>query len=314
MVGDTPFVRKDVRAFLDYLASLNQPMLYELPLDVARKGAREMRDLIDVQPRELAVIKDLRCPGPGGEIPLRLYDAEASRNSGPAIVFYHGGGFVIGDIEVYHSLCTEIAAETGLPVISVDYRLAPEHPFPAAPDDCEAAARWVGESPQELGFKVTGLVPMGDSAGGNLTIVTTAALIAEPAAVPVVAQVPIYPITNPISHHESFKSFAEGFFLTSKLMAWFTEQYAGDETDPRMYPLLKADHSRTPPTVVLTAGLDPLRDSGREYAAHLIGQGVDVTCLEARGINHGFITMRKAIPSGMQDLRRVYRALAAMLP
>ena len=203
---------------------------------------------------------------------------------------------MIGDIEVYHSLCTEIAAETGLPVISVDYRLAPENPFPAAPDDCEAAARWVAGSPTELGFKVTGLVPMGDSAGGNLTIVTTAALIAKPAAVPVVAQVPIYPIAGHIAHHESFKRFADGFFLSSKLMGWFTDSYAGDETSPRAYPLLEADHSRTPPTVVLTAGLDPLRDSGREYAAHLISQGVDVTCIEAHGINHGFINHAQGDP------------------
>ena len=228
-------------------------------------------------------------------------------------MFYHGGGFVVGDLEIYHSLCTEIASETGLPVVSVDYRLAPEHPFPAAPDDCEAATRWLAGSPAQLGFPVTGLIPMGDSAGGNLTIVTTAALIAEPAAVPVVAQVPIYPIAGPIAHHESFQAFGDGFFLTSQLMKWFTDAYAGDENDPRTYPLVNADHSRTPPTVILTAGLDPLRDSGREYAQHLIGQGVDVTCLEARGINHGFITMRRAIPSGQQDLKRVYRALAAML-
>ncbi|MXO58682.1 alpha/beta hydrolase fold domain-containing protein [Altererythrobacter salegens] len=313
MASNNHFVRDDVRAFLDYLASLNQPMLYELPVEEARAGARAMGPMVDAEPRELAVIKDHTCPGPGGDIPLRLYDSQADRKPGPAIVFYHGGGFVVGDIEVYHSLCTEIAAETGLPVISVDYRLAPEHPFPAAPDDCEAATRWVAGSPAELGFEVTGLVPMGDSAGGNLTIVTTAALMAKPAAVPVVAQVPIYPIANPIAHHSSFREFADGFFLTSKLMGWFTDQYAGDESDPRMYPMLADDHSMTPPTVVLTAGLDPLRDSGREYAAHLIGQGVDVTCLEARGINHGFITMRKAIPSGQADLKRVYTALAAMM-
>lgn len=313
MPTDTHFVRDDVRAFLDFLEAQNQPMLYDLPLNEAREGARAMGPLVDAEPRKLAVIKDLTCPGPGGEIPLRLYDAKAKRDPGPAIVYYHGGGFVVGDIEVYHSLCTEIAAETGLPVISVDYRLAPEHPFPAAPEDSEAATRWVAGSPAELGFEVTGLVPMGDSAGGNLTIVTTAALIAQPAAVPVVAQVPIYPIAGPIAHHDSFKMFADGFFLTSKLMGWFTDQYDADEKDPRMYPLLHADHSKTPPTVVLTAGLDPLRDSGREYAAHLIQQGVDVTCFEARGINHGFITMRKAIPSGLADLKKLYAALAVMM-
>ncbi|MGX7895526.1 alpha/beta hydrolase [Tsuneonella sp. HG222] len=308
------YVRDDVRAFLDYLASLNQPALYEVPLADARMGARAMGPMVDAEPRELAVIRDLACQGPAGDIPLRLYDPKGDGAASPVIVFYHGGGFVVGDIEVYHSLCSEIAAETGLPVVSVDYRLAPEAPFPAAPDDCEAATRWVAGSPPELGFAVTGLVPMGDSAGGNLTIVTTAALIKEPAAVPVLAQVAIYPIAGEIAHHDSFRDFAEGFFLTSELMNWFTQAYAPDRTSPRNYPLLEADHSRTPPTVVLTAGLDPLRDSGREYAQHLIGQGVDVVCIEAKGIHHGFVTMRKAVPSGRADLQRVYRALAAVLP
>jgi acetyl esterase len=259
------------------------------------------------------VVRDLSCPGPAGPIPLRLFDARAERGPGPAIVFFHGGGFVIGDLDSYASFCSEIAAETGLPVVSVDYRLAPEHPFPAAPDDCEAAARWVAGSPAELGLEITGLVPMGDSAGGNLTIVTTTALMARPAAVPVVAQVPVYPLAGPIAHHESFATFGDGFFLTAEVMGWFTRSYAGAEDDPRCYPLLEADHSRTPPTVVLTAGLDPLRDSGREYAAHLVSQGVDVACFEARGVIHGFVTMRKAIPSTRRDLRRVYAALGAML-
>ena len=308
------YVREDVRAFLDFLKSQDGPQIYELPLHEARAAPRAMGEFADAPARALPVVRDLTCPGPAGPIPLRLFDAQASRGPGPAIVFFHGGGFVIGDLDSYASLCSEIAAETGLPVVSVDYRLAPEHPFPAAPDDCEAAARWVAGSPAELGFEVTGLVPMGDSAGGNLTIVVTAALSAEPADVPVLAQVPIYPIAGPLAHHESFRTFGDGFFLTAAVMGWFTRSYAGAEDDPRCYPLVEQDHSRTPPTVVLTAGLDPLRDSGREYAAHLIAQGVDVACLEARGVIHGFVTMRKAIPSGLADLQRVYRALAAMLP
>ena len=307
------YVRDDVRAFLDFLKAQDGPQIHELPLEEARAAPGAMGQFADEPARELAVVRDLTCPGPAGPVPLRLFDAQASRGPGPAIVFFHGGGFVIGDLDSYASFCSEIAAETGLPVISVDYRLAPEHPFPAAPDDCEAAARWVAGNPAELGFEVTGLVLMGDSAGGNLTIVTTAALLAEPAAVPVVAQVPIYPLAGPIAHHQSFAEFGDGFFLTGEVMGWFTRSYAGPEHDPRCYPLLAADHSRTPPTVVLTAGLDPLRDSGREYAAHLVSQGVDVTCLEARGVIHGFVTMRKAIPSGQGDLKRVYAALKVML-
>jgi acetyl esterase len=307
------YVRDDVRAFLDALKAMDGPQVQELPLDQARAAPGAMGAFADAPAREMAVVRDLSCPGPAGAIPLRLFDAQAERGPGPAIVFFHGGGFVIGDLDSYASFCSEIAAETGLPVVSVDYRLAPEHPFPAAPDDCEAAARWVAGSPAELGFEVTGLVLMGDSAGGNLTIVTTAALMARPAAVPVLAKVPIYPLAGPVAHHESFAAFGDGFFLTAEVMGWFTRSYAGAEDDPRCYPLLEADHSRTPPTVVLTAGLDPLRDSGREYAAHLVSQGVDVACFEARGVIHGFVTMRKAIPSTRRDLKRVYAALEAML-
>ncbi|MBO0750058.1 MAG: alpha/beta hydrolase [Porphyrobacter sp.] len=308
-----PFIRDDVRGFLDFLASMDRPALFEMPLAEARESARAMRPMVDAPPRDLAAVRDLACPGPAGEIPLRVYEPRAEPAPGPAIVYFHGGGFVIGDIEVYDSFCREVAAETGLPVVSVEYRLAPEHPFPAAPDDCEAAARWIAGNPPELGLEVTGLVPMGDSAGGNLTIVTTVALTARPAAVPVVAQVPIYPIASPIEEHESFRLFGNDFFLTREVMGWFTRCYAGDPASPRNYPLLDADHSRTPPTVVLTAGLDPLRDTGREYAAHLIQQGVDVTCLEARGAIHGFVTMRQAIPSVRADLQAIYGALKVLL-
>jgi acetyl esterase len=310
---NSPFVRDDVRGFLDMLKAMDRPQLFDMPLAEARASARLMGPMVDAPSRDVAKMRDLACPGPAGEIPLRLYQPGAEAAPGPVIVFFHGGGFVVGDIEVYHSLCTEIAAETGLPVVSVEYRLAPEHPFPAAPDDCEAAARWIAGNPPELGLKVTGLITMGDSAGGNLTIVTTAALTADPAKVPVVAQVPIYPIASAIEEHESFKMFGGDFFLTREVMGWFTRAYGGDPESPRNFPLLDRDHSRTPPTVVLTAGLDPLRDTGREYAAHLVQQGVDVCCLEARGMIHGFVTMRQAIPSGKRDLQAVYGALEVML-
>merc|ERR1711893_529439 len=134
---------------------------------------RAMGALAEAEPRAMAVQNDLTCPGPAGPIPLRFYDPRAEREPGPCVLFFHGGGFVIGDLEVYDALCTEIAHHLDLPVVSVDYRLAPEHPFPAAPDDCEAAARWIASSPAELDREITGLVITGDSAGGNLTIVTT---------------------------------------------------------------------------------------------------------------------------------------------
>lgn len=311
MNGNDNSMRPDVRALLDMMAAMQQPKLHELPLEEARSPA--LVALVDAPPRDLPVIRDLSCPGPAGDIPLRYYDARDSREAGPAILFLHGGGFVIGNIDTYHSLCTEIAARTGLPVVSVDYRLAPEHPFPAAPDDCEAAARWLAASPAELGFEVTGLIPMGDSAGGNLTIVTTLALADRPAQVPVVMQVPIYPIASAIENHASMREFGAGHFLEGEIMGWFTRCYAPDPASPRNYPLLREDHSQTPPTVLLTAGLDPLRDSGREYGAALASAGVDLTFIEARGMIHGFLQMRKALPSTLRDMDALFAAMAATL-
>jgi acetyl esterase len=271
------YVRDDVRAFLDMLE-----------------------------------IRDLSCPGPGGDIPLRLYDARESRDAGPLAMFLHGGGFTIGDLEVYHAFCSELAALLDLPVVSVDYRLAPEHPFPAAPDDCEAAARWLAGSPAEIGREVTGLVITGDSAGGNLTIVTTNQLCADPAQVPVIVQAPLYPVADDVSGHESYHLFGDSFYLTGATMAWFTAQYAADPNDPRNVPMLGLCDNM-PPAVVLTAGLDPLRDSGRNYARHLIGQGVDVTYMELPGLIHGFVTLRKAIPSGHDDVCAFVMAIKAMI-
>jgi acetyl esterase len=270
-----------------------------------------MGPLAELEPRPLAVIRDLTCPGPAGEIPLRLYDARESREAGPAVVFFHGGGFVIGDLDTHHALCTEIAAVLDLPVIAVHYRLAPECPFPAAPDDCEAATRWVAESPDALGRQVTGLILTGDSAGGNLTIVTTQALMARRAEVPVLVQAPIYPATDE-RPHPSYDEFGEGHLLTKSGMDWFHASYAGESGNCRAFPIL-GDHAKVPPTLVATASLDPIRDQGRAYAAELIAAGSDVIFLEMKGNIHGFLTLRKAIPSGQDDLARIFAGIRLLL-
>ena len=312
MADTEHFVRDDVRAFLDMLEALGGKGVEEVGAVEGRTQMKTLGVLAESPPRNLAVIKDVTCPGPAGDIPLRFYDSKKERGPGPCVVFIHGGGFVIGDIEVYHSLCTEISARLDLPVVSVEYRLAPEHPFPAAPDDCEAAARWIASSPEELGREITGLVITGDSAGGNLTIVTTNQLMNEPADVPVIVQAPIYPVASDVSQHESLRFFGEGFLLTGAAMSWFTDQYGADPKDPRNIPMV-GDCSNTPPTVICTAGLDPLRDSGREYAAHLIQQGTEVVYLEFPGIIHGFTTLRKAMPSGQNDLDAFLDAVELMV-
>lgn len=308
-----PFVRPDVRMFLDFVAASGAPPMHAIGPDAARLGYRQMTQLGELPPRPLAVIRDLACPGPAGPIGLRLYDAREEREAGPVVMFFHGGGFVIGDLESHHPLCTEIALGLDLPVVAVDYRLAPENPFPAAPDDCEAAARWVAGNPAELGRTVTGLMPMGDSAGGNLAIVITQALTDAPAAVPVVLQVPIYPLSDDKPDHASLAAFGQGFLLTDETMRWFGSSYGARRGEKRAFPIHHDNHGATPPTVLITAALDPIRDSGRVYAAELIRAGVDVIFLEMRGTIHGFAQMRKAIPSAQGDLERMFAAVRLML-
>ncbi|GGE74163.1 alpha/beta hydrolase [Sphingomonas prati] len=308
-----PPARPDVRAFLDYLNALPGPRSHEIGAVAARQQMRDSRSLVDLDVGPLAVLRDLSCPRPDGSmIPLRLYDPRPSRAPGPVMVFFHGGGFVIGDLDTHEPACAEIARTLDMPVVSVDYRLAPEYPWPAAPDDCETAARWVATGPADLGFGVTSLVLAGDSAGGTLTVVTALALRDRAADVPVVAQWPIYPAVDKATEYASFAQFADGYFLTREGMAWFHDSYAPNVADWRGSPLIASQHDM-PATLVVTAGLDPLRDQGRAYAAKTIQAGVPTIYREAVGNVHGFISLRRAIPSSQGDLAMCLAVLKPMI-
>ncbi len=309
---DTPFIRPDMKAFLDALAAVDGPAIADMTLAEARASYVALHGMADRPARALPVIRDLSCAGPDGDIPLRLYDARETRGAGPVIMFYHGGGFVIGDLETHHNLCTEIAALMDLPVVAVDYRLAPEHPFPAAIDDCEAATRWVAGSPDDLGREVTGIVTIGDSAGGTATIAIGQVLAANRAAVPVVLQVPIFPLASNAMGSQSLDEFSDGFVLTKGAIEFFDQAYGADRHDPRGFPIL-GDHASAPPTVVVTASLDPIRDSGRDYAKALTDAGADFTFLEMDGVTHSFTNLRQAVPSTQGDLERVVAAMKATL-
>jgi len=307
-----PYVRPDVRQFLDFLNALPGPKSHEVGPAEARAMMMRSRHVADVATGELAVIRNLSCPGPAGEIGLRLYDAREAREPGPLLLFFHGGGFVLGDLDTHEPFCAEMARQLDLPVLAVDYRLAPEHPFPAGPEDCIAAARWAAASPDPLGCSVTGLVPCGDSAGGNLAIVVSLALRDAPAAVPVLAQWPIYPAADPAKGYPSYEDFGEGYLLSRDSMRWYDECYAPDKADWRYTPLLKSQ-AGLPPTLVVTAGLDPIRDQGRAYAAACVQAGVPTVFREAVGQVHGFINLRRAIPSAEADIRGCVAALKLML-
>jgi acetyl esterase len=308
-----PFVRPDVRAFLDYLNALPGPKSHEVGPNMARTMMLASRHVADAPAGDLAVIRNLSCPGPqGNEIPLRLYDAREERKAGPLVLFFHGGGFVLGDLDTHEPFCAEMARAMDLPVLAVDYRLAPEHPFPAGVEDAIAAARWAAQSPADVGRQVTGLVPCGDSAGGNFAIVVSLALRDEPAAVPVLAQFPIYPAADPEKAYPSFKGFAEGYLLTRAGMDWFDGCYRPAMRDWRYSPLVKSQEGM-PPTLIVTASLDPIRDQGRAYAAACIEAGVPTMFREAKGTVHGFINLRRAVPSSQADIDGCFEALKLIL-
>lgn len=299
----TPYIRPDVKSLLAMMAASRQPPIHELTPIEAR--AMRARSKVETEPPigELAVIRELSCPGPAGKIPLRLFDARPKRGRGDVIVFTHGGGFVFGDLDSHASLCAEIARAMDLPVIAVDYRLAPETPFPGAPEDAIAAARWIAANGAATAREAERLIVMGDSAGANLAIVVAVALRDSPAAVPVAAQCLIYPVTDVVADEGSGRDFAEGFFLTRAGMDWFDTHYQPSATDWRRNPAM-AGLAGLPPAVIMTASLDPLLDQGRALASELAKAGGEVVYLEARGTIHGFWSMRQLLPSSAADVAR----------
>lgn len=312
-VAAEPFVRPDVRAFLDNLAANPRPVFTaEVLAQMRNSPMASALSALDLPVGDMGEIRDVEMPGAGGTIALRLFDARKERDPGPVVVFYHGGGMVLGSIDTHAGLAAEMARSLDLPVVSVGYRLAPENPWPAAPDDAEAAARWVAENEAAFGRQFTGLVLSGDSAGGNLTLVTALALHRKPAALPVIMQLPIYPVTDGTKVYPSYESFADGYGLGRKNMEMYRQHYAADPESWRYSPLL-TELEGLPPTVLVTAALDPLRDEGRAFAVKLIEAGVPTSHYEAPGMIHGFATYRRAIPSAQGDVEKVMALAKGML-
>jgi acetyl esterase len=227
------------------------------------------------------------------------------------VVFYHGGGFVVGSIDTHAGIAAEIARQLDLPVVSVEYRLAPEHKWPGGPDDAEIAARWIAAHGASFGREFTHLVLCGDSAGGTLTLITATALRDEPAELPLLALIPIYPVTDATREYGSRTTFADGYGLESANMAYYEEAYRSNHAHWRRSPLL-ANLAGLPPTLLVTAALDPLRDEGRAYAAAAIEAGVSVIYREYLGTIHGFCSYRKLVPSAQADTL-AFLALAKLM-
>jgi acetyl esterase len=286
-----------IQAMLAALASMNAAPMSQGTPEAARAAFRYMTvDLRRRRPESIVPVKeteDVVIPSDAGDIPARIYRPDATEHPLPTVVFVHGGGFVIGDIETHDNQARAICAGSDAVVVSIDYRLAPEAPWPAAVHDAQAAVRWAADNVELLGGDPDRLAVAGDSAGGNICAVTT--LLCRDGGPELAAQLLIYPSTDldPEASYQSRVDNAEGYFLTADEMTWFRNHYAGDadHSDPSLSPLRADDLSGLPPAVVVTAEFDPLRDEGEAYAAALLAAGVDVDLQRYDGMVHGFFDM-----------------------
>jgi acetyl esterase len=286
----------DARALLDLMVQRGVPPTHTMTPTDARRFYRERRAVTQPEPMAIAEVRDLRAETPGGVVPLRLYRPAAAPARAPALVYYHGGGWTIGDLDTHDVLCRELAERAACVVVAVDYRLAPEHRFPAAVDDSLGAARWVHANAAALGIDASRLALGGDSAGGNLATVTAIGL--RDSAVRPVFQLLIYPATDMRAIAPSHQTNAQGYLLTADSVAYYRGHYIAEvrqHDDWRASPLLHADLSKLPPALVLTAGFDPLRDEGIEYAQRLTQAGNRATHISFERQIHGFILMGRVI-------------------
>jgi acetyl esterase len=299
----------NVAGLLQFIAAAGLPPLAEGTVEQARAGLRtltvDMRD-----PATLAQVDSVTPATVAETVPVRVY-RPAADGPVPTIVFFHGGGFVIGDLDTHDSVCRLLCRDLSAVVVSVDYRLAPEHRFPAAVDDCVAALNWVAEHLEEYGGDPGRLAVAGDSAGGNLAAVCAQQAHAD--GLSLAAQVLVYPAVDMLGNYASRTENAEGYFLTLADMEWFAAQYLGIQgtaatvaddpetaaiaADPRVSPLLAKSLEGLAPAIVVTAEFDPLRDEGDRYAEALSAAGVAVVHKQVPGLIHGFYGLEMISPA-----------------
>lgn len=299
-----------MKMILDKAAAANNPPFHKLtPVD-ARQFIRSRPPMGTPEP--VAHVEDRRIPGPAGDVPIRIYRPESSAPL-PAVVYFHGGGWVVGDIEMTDAGCRILTNLAQCVTVSVDYRLAPEHRFPAAPEDCYAATRWIAENAGAISADPARLAVSGTSAGASLA--TAVAMMARDRGGPRLCyQVLWYPATDATMDTPSHRNFATGnyYFLSRADMEWFWNYYLSserDKTNPYCCPAAAKDMSGLPPALVITAEYDPLRDEGEEYAARLKRAGVPTRCSRYEGVTHGFVGMAPILAKGRQAIEEAATAL-----
>ncbi|HJQ43784.1 MAG TPA: alpha/beta hydrolase [Jatrophihabitantaceae bacterium] len=294
---------ESIAGLLALIAAAGRPPVAEGTVQEAREGMRTL--LVTFRDEsKLAPVRSVHDETLAATIPARVYRPDADGPL-PTVVFFHGGGFVIGDLDTHDAVCRLLCRDAGVVVVSVDYRLAPEHPFPAAVDDAYAALRWVAGHVDDYGADGARIAVAGDSAGGNLAAVSAQQAVAD--GLPLAAQVLIYPTVDMLNDYPSRTENAEGYFMSLADALWFAEKYVGipeDEarasgvlTDPRLSPLLAESLEGLAPAIVVTAEFDVLRDEGNAYAAALEKAGVPVVHRELPGLIHGFYGMEGFSPA-----------------
>ncbi len=304
----------EVRALLEMMDAQGAPPLETQDPIEARNMRLEPMKMLSGEPEALGRVEDLVIPSPDGGLPVRVYASEPG-GIRPALVYFHGGGWVFGNLDTHDAVCRALAKESGAVVISVDYRLSPEHKFPAAVDDAQAATQWVAAHAESLGIDARRIAVGGDSAGGNMA--TVVAMRCRDAGGPALAgQVLLYPVTDLSSFDTaSHRELGEGYFLTGGAMDWFTGHYLASADHKRhseVSPLLAPDVSGLPPALVITAEFDPLRDEGEAYAERLKKAGVPVTVSRYPGMIHGFVSMRGVLSGGRQGIAETAQFLRSM--
>ncbi|WP_265108333.1 alpha/beta hydrolase [Halosolutus halophilus] len=311
----------EAQAVLDALEAMDVPSLADLTPERARETMAAMFD----RDSDIAVarVEDRRIDGPAGEIPIRIYDPDpgsdsdrADDESRPTICYFHGGGWVVGSIDADDATCRKLATETGYPVVSVGYRLAPEHPFPAGLEDCYAALEWAADSVDDLGGDRDRIVLAGESAGGTLAT-ATCLLTNRRDGPPVAYQVLFYPATGDATGTDSYEAYGDGYLLSTEESEWFRTHYFEreiDEANVFAAPRLASDRllSDLPPATIVTAGFDPLRDDGAAYADRLAEAGVSVSDRNYPDMIHGFAGMLEP-PVELEVAHEAHADLAADL-